>query len=198
MEKTMKLVKKALCMLATLAMVSACARDMSSNVVTSSAAVGKVLEGTIVSAQAVTIQDNDKLENNSLGMLTGGVVGGIGGSAFGKGTGQGLATAGGAVAGAVLGSMLQKQLSKSQGIQYVVKIDSRHVAAIPANTTTQKREYSYSDDSIDSDVKNSIGMENMQTDLISVVQGNDIILQPGQRVMVIYNNDRPRVVPSTM
>ncbi len=47
-------------------MLTACARDMSSDVYTSGAASGKVLEGTIVSARPVTIKENDKLQDNTM------------------------------------------------------------------------------------------------------------------------------------
>jgi outer membrane lipoprotein SlyB len=178
----------------TLALTSGCARDMGSTVYTSSNAVGKVLEGTVLSARQVTIKDNDKPQDNVAGMLGGGLLGGVAGASIGKGTGQGVAAIGGALAGAALGNVVQGQLGKSQGMEYVVRLDSKYVNSTP--TVTQKKQISMSDGSIDSDIKNSIAVTNTQTDLISVIQGNDVVFQAGQRVLIIYNNDRPRLAPA--
>jgi outer membrane lipoprotein SlyB len=175
-------------------LLSGCARDMGSNVYSSSAPVGKVLEGVVLSARPVTIKENDKLEENTMGMIGGGLVGGLAGSNIGRGSGNTAAIAGGALAGAALGSLVQSQLGKSKGMEYVVRLDPKYINQRPSTTT--KTRIMTGDGSIDDEIKQSISVSETQTDLLSVVQGNDVILQPGQRVLVIYNNDRPRLAPA--
>lgn len=188
-------VSKSMAALAIVSMMfTGCARNMASNVYTSSAPVGKVLEGTVISSRPVTIKDSDKLQDNTLGMLGGGLVGGLAGSGVGKGTGNSLAIAGGAIAAAVAGSMLQSKLSSSQGMEYVVRLDAKYVNNTP-QATVEKRKITIGESSIDEDIKDSIAVANTKTDLLSVVQGNDIVFAPGQRVLVIYSNDRPRLAP---
>lgn len=175
-------------------MLSGCARNVDANTYTSGAVVGKVLEGTVLSATPITIKNSDKLQDNTMGMLGGGIVGGLAGSGVGKGTGQSLAVAGGALAGAALGSVIQDKLGTNKGMQYVVRIDPKYVDHTPKTKVTHK--VSVSENSIDQDIKDSIAIQDTKTDLISVVQGNDVIFQPGQRVLIVYNNDRPRLVAS--
>jgi len=173
--------------------LTACARDMSSDVYTSSSNSGKVLEGKVISSRPVTIKENDKLQDNTLGLLGGGVAGGVAGSAIGKGTGRGLATVGGALLGAAGGALLQNKLGTAQGMEYVVRIDKKYVSSIP----TSKARVSIGASSVSNDVSQSIGVQETKTDLISVVQGADVAFQPGQRVLVIYNNDRPRLAANS-
>jgi outer membrane lipoprotein SlyB len=173
--------------------ISGCARNLNSGEYTSLATSGKVLEGKIVSARAVTVNDNDKLENNTIGMLGGGVLGGVAGSVIGKGQGQALAAVGGALAGAVAGSVAQSKLGKSQGTEYIIRLDPKYVTT---SSAINKKSVTVGRNSVDNQISDSVGVANTQTDLLSVVQGNDIIMQPGQRVLIIYNNDRPRVTPA--
>ena len=177
--------------------VTGCSRHMGATVYSSGSTVGKVLEGTVVSAQPVVIKDSDDPNKNSLGALGGGVVGGIAGSTAGKGTGSSLAAAGGAIAGAIAGSLIEDELNTSQGMQYVVRLDPKYVTAGPA-TTVKKKEVALGKDSIDDDIKESIEVTNTKTDLISVIQGADVIFQPGQRVLIVYHNDRPRLAAATV
>ncbi len=188
----MKKVKKLLVVFFAInILLSSCGRDMNSNVYTSSAPVGKVLEGVVVSARPVKIKDNDKLQDNTLGMVVGGLAGGVGGAQIGKGKGQLAAAAGLGLAGAALGAVAQDKLSTSDGMEYVVRLDSRYIKNNPS--TTHKTTISYGDNSVDQQIKDSIDVEQTKTDLISVVQGKDTVFQPGQRVLIIYNNDRPRL-----
>lgn len=191
MEKNMMVSKKIALVLMAALLTSSCARKMESNVYTSSSTVGKVIEGTVISARPVVIQNNDKLENNGMGMLGGGVLGAVAGSGFGKGTGQGVAAVGGALIGAAAGALVQSQLGKSQGMEYIVRIDSKYVNDIPETVT--KKEVKLGTDSVEDDVKGATSVQKTKTDLISVIQGQDTTFQAGQKVLVIYNDDRPRL-----
>lgn len=175
--------------------LGACARNMDSNVYTSSSASGKAIEGVIVSARPVTIRENERLQDNALGGLAGGVAGGVVGSTIGKGSGNTLATVGGALAGAVAGAAVQQQLGKSQGYEYVIRVSPKY--AHQHNSVYRSHERVDVNNSRPSqDVSSSVSVSPSQTDLITVIQSDKTLLQPGQRVLVIYSDDRPRVVPA--
>lgn len=171
--------------------VTGCARELSSNVYTSSSTSGKVLEGKVLSARPVTIKDADKLEDNTMGMVAGGLLGAIAGSSVGGGTGKGMAAVGAGGLGAVAGAMIQDKLSTSQGMEYVVRIDKKYIGSVPGHTIKKKNTYGVN--SASEDVSESIQVADTKTDLVSVIQGADIVFQPGQRVLIIYSNDRPRL-----
>ena len=174
--------------------LTGCAREMSSNVYSSSATSGKVLEGVVLSVRPVTIKDSDKLQDNTMGMLGGGLLGGVAGSAAGKGTGKGLAVVGGALLGAAAGALTQDKLGTSQGMEYVVRIDKKYVNSVPVQST--KKNLTFGVNSASQDVNQSIAVEDTKTDLISVLQSADVPFSVGQHVLIIYNNDRPRLAPS--
>lgn len=174
--------------------LTGCASDRNSSSYVSSSTVGKVLEGTVLSSRPVTINESDNLQGNTAGLIGGGILGGIGGSAIGKGKGNYAATAGAAVAGAALGSLAQKYLGKSDGMEYVVRLDPKYVKKSASSTVT-KSHLSYGNKSVQEQLNESMDLTDTQTDLISVVQGKDVIFQPGQRVLIIYSDDRPRLAP---
>lgn len=182
------------CIIATVFVLTGCAREMSSNVYTSSSTSGKVLEGRVLSARPVTIKEADKLQDNTMGMLGGGILGAVAGSAVGKGTGQGLAAVGAGILGAAAGAYAQDKLGTQQGMEYVVRIDKKYISSIPSRTS--KKQITYGTNSASEDVSQSIQVEDTKTDLVSVLQGADVVFQPGQHVLVIYNNDRPRLAPA--
>lgn len=171
--------------------LAACARNIEGSTYTSDNTVGKVTYGTIVSARQVTVKDNDKLEKNALGGLAGGVAGGVAGSSIGGGSGKGLATVGGAVLGAVAGAYMQDQLTTQTGFEYIVQLDSPRYA----ETASKKNVTWKGSDSVAQDVKDSMHTSQTESDAIAIVQTDPAMLQAGTRVMVVYNDDRPRVVP---
>lgn len=183
---------KSLCaILAAAALLVGCARNIDGATYTSDNTVGKVTYGTIVSARQVTVKDHDKLEQNTMGGLAGGVAGGVAGSSIGGGSGKGLATVGGAVLGAVAGAYAQDQLSTQTGIEYIVQLDSPRYS----DTATKKNVTWKGQDSVAQDIKDSMHTSQTESDAIAIVQSDAVMLQPGQRVMVVYSDDRPRVVP---
>ncbi|MCD6034743.1 MAG: hypothetical protein K0R63_484 [Rickettsiales bacterium] len=106
-------------------MLSGCERNISPNTYKASS-VGEVQEtlgGVILSAREVVVEHGENLEDNTMGMIGGGVLGGLAGNAFGKGSGRTLATAGGAVAGAVAGTFAEKELKRQTALEYTVKLD---------------------------------------------------------------------------
>ena len=172
--------------------ISACSRNMNSGTYTSSSAGGVVLEGTIVSARAVTIKETDKLQNNTLGGLAGGAVGGVAGHSVGNGSGQAIATVGGALVGAVAGAFAQDALGTDQGMEYIVKL-------APGNTPPEKTVtvHHVRDTSVEDKVKNEIKTQGTSSTLLSVAQGKDVIYTPGQHVYIVYSDDRPRITAAS-
>ena len=116
----------------SLLMMSGCAR----NIGASNYAAGGVGEtmtsyvGVIVSKRQVTVQDQDKLQNNTLGMVAGGLGGGVIGSTIGQGKGSTLATVGGAAVGALAGAYAQQELSKQGALEYTIQLDSGELKTV--------------------------------------------------------------------
>ena len=115
-----------------LLMTSGCARQISSNVYSANS-VGEVsssLPGVIISARMVTVEDKEYLEDNTLGLVGGGVGGALVGSQFGKGRGNTLATIGGGVAGAVAGAYAEKALKTQNAMEYMVTLESGETKSV--------------------------------------------------------------------
>ena len=182
--------KSAVALFVVLALISGCSRNLSSDNYTSGATSGKVLQGTIISARAVTIKEHDKLQDNTMGGLAGGAAGAVGGSAIGHGNGSLAGAVGGAIVGAVGGALVEDALGTSEGVEYLVKIDSansqsddtKHYKAIKAITKG----------GVNDDINASIDTP-MQTNILSVVQKGDPSIGVGSRVYIIYSGDRPRL-----
>ncbi len=179
-----------------LLLLTGCGRDIGGSTYTSGNTVGKVIYGTVISARPVTVKDNDKLENNTLGGVAGGALGGVGGSGIGKGNGQNLATVGGVIAGAVLGAAIQDQLSTSDGMEYIVQLDKAQKKSPAAAGSVSTSKYNISGrDSVADDIKDSIDVAQTESDAIAVVQRDEAPIAVGSRVVIVYSDDRPRVVP---
>ena len=183
---------KSVLLLTPIMFITACARDLSSNTYTDSSTTGLVVEGTVVSKRDVKVKGSDKLQNNGVGIVSGGVGGAVAGSTIGGGRGSAVTAVGGALAGAAIGSLIQDQLSESEGIEYIVKVRKENLAA--KSKTKDDLNVTISNSSVSSKVKNSVDAD-MNTELVSIVQGKDIVIPVGQKVYVIYSDDRPRIVP---
>lgn len=180
--------------LTALVTLSACSRNMDSQTYTSSSSVGKVVYGTVVSARGITIKDKENLSDNAMGGLAGGVAGGVAGSAIGSGTGNTAATVGGAIAGAVLGAVIEDQLSTSSGFEYIVQLDAPKTPKTTASRSNDRIAVTRGK-SVESDVMDAAIPNETASDAISVIQQDDVMIAPGTRVMVVYRDDRARIVP---
>lgn len=130
----MTLPRTATALLACAAVLGAagCAREVSPDVVTA-ASVGEVNDaffGTVQSVRPVTIQEGERLQENSTGALIGGLAGAAAGSVFGGGWGRVIATGAGAVIGGVIGSAAERDLSRQQGLEYTVALDNGRLIVI--------------------------------------------------------------------
>ena len=161
--------------------VSGCARDLSSNVYSSGSTLSLTLDGKVVAVRQVTVKENDKLGNNAGGMLAGGVAGGVLGSTVGSGNGQTVAVVGGALAGAALGAVVEDKLGTAKGYEYVVKVDTSKLKSNYYEGNTAMR--------------NAISSATT-SGVVTIVQGTDTVLSVGQKVYVIFSDDRTRVVAS--
>ncbi len=180
-----------------ISLLAACNRTMDSATVNSGTSVGKVVYGTVVSARAVTIKDNDRIGDNVIGGAAGGVAGGVAGSSIGSGTGNDAAVVGGAIAGAILGAVIEDQLSTSSGFEYIVKLDAPKTPNVITRRANENLRIGTNNaNEVERDVMASAIPEESATDAISVVQQDDAQIAPGTRVMVIYRDDRARIVPT--
>jgi outer membrane lipoprotein SlyB len=178
----MKILSSKIAMLFTLlALVSGCARDLSSDMYTSDSTLSFTLEGVIVAARPVKIKDTDKMGNNTGVMLAGGAMGAALGSGVGGGSGATMAVVGGAIAGGLAGAAIQGKLGESKGFEYIVKVDA------------SKIKDGYYDGN--ASIRNAVSTARAGG-LVTVVQGADNALGQGQRVYVIYSENRTRVVPA--
>jgi outer membrane lipoprotein SlyB len=179
----------------TLAFTTSCAKDLGGSTYVDSANAGVVLEGTVVSARPVKIKSSDKLGgagSNGLGMLGGGAMGGIAGNSLGKGTGNAAATVGGAILGAVIGNVIEDQLGQSEGVEYIVKVSDDNMST---GDSSDENVSISTGNSIKNKITNNTKIK-AKTKMVSVVQGKDQIFSPGQKVYVIYSDDRPRLAPA--
>jgi outer membrane lipoprotein SlyB len=175
-----------------LSLTTACARDMSGRTYVDNATTGIVLEGVVVSARQVTVKSSDKAgESMGVGTLGGAAMGGIGGNTLGKGSGNAAATVGGVLIGGLIGHLLEDQLGQSQAMEYIVKVDEDNLDAAGGDKlVTVNRGNTIKDKVVsNSNIKT-------KTKLISVVQGLDQVFSTGQKVYVIYNDNRPRLAPA--
>jgi hypothetical protein len=77
-------------------------------------------------------------------------------------------------------------------MEYIVKLDQNNIDEKSKTSTVNKNS---SGASISDKVTGSTKL-GLKSKTISVVQGMDNPLQAGQRVYVIYNDNRPRVIPA--
>lgn len=177
MKKTINL----LSIITILALLSACARDLSSSTYSSSSTLSLTLEGVVLDTRQVTIKDSEKMSDNSAGMLAGGVLGGVAGSGIGQGTGNDLAIVGGAIGGAIAGAALEGALSKQKGIEYIIKVDTSKLKSTYYEGNAQMR---------------SAISAATTSGVITVVQAADNPIAAGQKVYVIFSDNRTRVIPA--
>lgn len=170
---------KILSILSIISLLSGCARDLSSNTYTSSSTLSLTLEGQVISARQVTIKDNDKMADNKMGMLAGGAMGAVSGSGIGKGTGNSMAIVGTAIAGGIAGAALEGALTTTKGFEYIVKVD----------TSKLKSEYFEGNAAM----RNAISSATT-SGVVTIVQGSDNPIAVGQKVYVIYSDNRTRVI----
>lgn len=126
MNKTLSRFGTLSSLFAAIALFTGCAREISSNVYSADhvGEASKTFSGVVISARQITVQEKERLEENGLGIVGGGLAGAYAGSHVGKGEGNMLATVGGAIAGATAGAFAEKALKTQQAMEYIVKLDN--------------------------------------------------------------------------
>ncbi len=162
-------------------LVVACARDLSSNTYTSDSTLSLTLEGQIKSVRPIVIKDSDQLSRNSTGIISGGALGGVAASNVGGGNGKALAVVGGVIAGAALGALAESELGKQDGFEYIVKVD----------TSKLKGDYYEGSGAMRSAISAAT-----TNGLVTIIQGNDVVLSKGEKVYAIFSDKRTRLVPA--
>ncbi len=160
-------------------LINGCARDLSSSVYTSDATLSFTLEGKIIAVREVTIKEGESLADNAGGMLAGGALGAAVGSTSSSNRAPAMVGAG--IAGAVAGAVVQNALSKSQGYEYIVQVD-----------TSKIKDGYYEGNAA---IRNVISTARA-SGLITVIQSKENPIKEGQKVFVIFSNNRTRVVPA--
>ena len=119
--------------------VASCARQISPGVY-EGAYVGTATEtytGTVQSARFVMVQEDELLQDNTIGAGIGGLAGGLAGREVGEGWGKVAATAGGALAGAAVGALAQRSLQRQEAMEYIVSMDDGSLMTIVQGTQPQ-------------------------------------------------------------
>lgn len=106
--------------------LSGCARNISSDTYSAShvGEASQTYQGVIVAKRQVNVEEGERLQDNTAGLVGGGVGGGLLGSLLGGGKGRVLGAVGGAAAGALAGAYAQKALSQQTAWEYTVKLDN--------------------------------------------------------------------------
>jgi outer membrane lipoprotein SlyB len=109
-----------------------CARQISPSTVDGArvGAVQQSFRGTVENIRVVTVEEGDQLQNNTLGIIVGGLAGAALGSTVGGGTGRIIASGAGAVAGAAAGSVAQREVSRQEAVEYTVQLDDGRLLTI--------------------------------------------------------------------
>ena len=124
---------------AVAALTSGCARQISPNVYKAShvGEASRTYSGVVVSMRTVEVEEGERLEENGLGLMGGGLAGGVAGSFVGKGHGNVAAAGLGAVLGAVGGALLEKEVKKQNAYEYVVKLTDGSALTVVQGMDTQ-------------------------------------------------------------
>lgn len=93
--------------------------------------------GIIVHARMVNIQDQEYLQDNTMGIIGGGLGGAYLGSKVGKGEGNTLATIGGALIGAAGGALAEQSLKAQPAMEYVVQLDNGETRTVVQGPSPQ-------------------------------------------------------------
>lgn len=171
---------KLLSVMVSLAVLTNCARDLSSNTYTADSTLSLTLEGKIVSVRPIVITNSDQLTRNSSGIISGAALGGVAASGVGgSDTGRALAIVGGIIVGAAAGAIAESELGKQDGYEYIVKLDTSHLKSDRYEGTGAMRS------AISAATTNG---------LATIVQGNDTVLAKGQKVYAIFSDKRTRLI----
>lgn len=118
-----------------LLLLGGCAKNLSPDDYSESDAGAAVetYRGTILSVRTIKVKGGDRLEDNKIGLIGGGLAGGILGSQLGKGRGSSVGAIAGVAAGALGGSMLEQKMKTQDGLEYTVQLTNGRILSVVQN-----------------------------------------------------------------
>lgn len=124
--------KKIYAILTAMLALTSCARQTSSDVYDSQhfGEAQTTYAGVIMQLRDVTVGNGEGLQDNTAGILGGGVAGVLLGSTIGRGAGTVVAEVAGGLAGATGGAALEQGLKKQNAIEYMVQLDNGDLKTI--------------------------------------------------------------------
>ena len=124
--------KKLALAVCVLAFFSGCHRETSSDVYDSQnfgEAVATYM-GVVVEAKEVTVTNGEGLQDNTAGIIGGGLAGFLLGSTIGHGSGTAVAQVAGGLAGATGGAAIEQGLKTQQAMQYIIKLENDELKTV--------------------------------------------------------------------
>lgn len=124
--------KKFAFVLLAVSLFSGCARETSPDVYDTQnfGSADTTYSGVILEMQEVRVQNGEGLQDNTTGMIGGGVAGALLGSTIGRGDGSVVAAVAGGLLGATGGAALEDQLRKGKAMRYIVQLDNGELKTI--------------------------------------------------------------------
>jgi outer membrane lipoprotein SlyB len=168
-----------------LLLIGGCARNISSTTYDAKTlgAASETHPCVVVSVRKVMVEEGERLEDNKLGALAGGVAGGVLGSQVGGGNARYVTGALGALAGGVGGAYAEKALKSQEAYEYVVRLEEAKGESLVINKTKGDK------------VSHKTIERKSGGSLRTVVQGTDVYIAPGSPAyLMIDPNGRSRVV----
>jgi len=172
--------RTAIVALASLFTLASCGTDVSSDVYTVNSTMGLTMHGKVLSVRPVKVKEHASSKDAKLGGLAGGVLGGAGASGVGDGSGRAVAVVGAAIVGSLIGSYIESKLGEQDGFEYILQVDTSNI---------DKQADYYANSSI-----RAVASSATTDGLITIVQGNDTVINKGQEVFAIFNGSRARIV----
>jgi outer membrane lipoprotein SlyB len=78
----------------------------------------------VIEKHEVTLKNGEGLQDNTTGMIGGGLAGALLGSTIGHGEGEVVAEVAGGLGGAVGGAALEEKLRSDKAMQYIVQLEN--------------------------------------------------------------------------
>jgi outer membrane lipoprotein SlyB len=112
--------------------LSSCARETSPDVYDSKnfGKVANTYPGIIKRMREITVTNGEGLQDNTTGILGGGVGGALLGSTIGHGAGTVVAEVAGGLAGAFGGAALEQKLKTEKAVEYLVELDNGQLKTV--------------------------------------------------------------------
>lgn len=118
------IIKHLIVLFAGALLLTSCARQISPDVYVARQVgeVSRTYPGVVRNVREVCMEHGERLGDNEVGAIGGGVTGGVIGGAIGKG--NLLSAAAGVAVGAVTGSLIERNLNKQSALEYIVQLDN--------------------------------------------------------------------------